>query len=607
QCAACHGNDHRGTRLSRTPVDRSFVTEKGKTVRGKAGDAIGCDLCHSVRKSCTGSPNPDCGKPSEQVAGTTNQAPVFATQPPSEALIGKDYRYAVHANDPEGEAIRYSTSWLAAGGLPIDPQSGVLSIAAANLTGLPQNVDHEFAATDGHYPPFLLELRIIATDARGAYAVQPVKIGVDCPADLIWSSAEAACAPIGIISSPTTNGLNEGEIYTYAVKAETRGGAPVTYGLSEGPEGMHIDAATGLLSWVAIPSPGYGFNFTVTATDGQGHTASQSNIVLVCTKPDQWDTGRTGRGCVPLITLSSQPSRPGLNVGESYDYRLEAIHREGLPLTFTLDQPPLGMTIDGKTGALHWIAQAESSTTLYPRIDITDSNGYSISQTLNVTVCAPPDRWREEAQQCHGPIDFTSESPVAGLVAGETFDYAVTATHREGLPIAFALTNAPADMSFDAKTCVLHWVAASNSDGYISFTITASDSRGASTTQDVGLSICASGMRWDVSLGCQGPVVIEPQTVFGIDAGATYTYAVKASLPGGGPISFGLADAPAGMAIDSASGVVTWVAVANPNAGSPFGFTVIASDDQGRQTIQYGNLMVCESPQHWNNEAAACQ
>lgn len=51
QCAACHGNDHKGTRLSKTPVDRDFVDEKGVKKSVKAGTAIGCDLCHSLQKS----------------------------------------------------------------------------------------------------------------------------------------------------------------------------------------------------------------------------------------------------------------------------------------------------------------------------------------------------------------------------------------------------------------------------------------------------------------------------------------------------------------------------------------------------------------------------
>ncbi|WP_150050575.1 cytochrome c3 family protein [Methylomonas rhizoryzae] len=55
QCAACHGADHKGTRLSKTPVDRVFVNAKASGVKAKvqvkANTPIGCDLCHSLEKS----------------------------------------------------------------------------------------------------------------------------------------------------------------------------------------------------------------------------------------------------------------------------------------------------------------------------------------------------------------------------------------------------------------------------------------------------------------------------------------------------------------------------------------------------------------------------
>jgi hypothetical protein len=58
QCAACHGKDHKGTRLSKTPVDRSFVNHfntQGRdittSVTIKAGTQVSCGTCHSVELS----------------------------------------------------------------------------------------------------------------------------------------------------------------------------------------------------------------------------------------------------------------------------------------------------------------------------------------------------------------------------------------------------------------------------------------------------------------------------------------------------------------------------------------------------------------------------
>jgi len=58
QCAACHGKDHKGTRLSKTLVAREFVSDKGKKIKVEAGQVIGCDLCHAMKVSFKRAPNP---------------------------------------------------------------------------------------------------------------------------------------------------------------------------------------------------------------------------------------------------------------------------------------------------------------------------------------------------------------------------------------------------------------------------------------------------------------------------------------------------------------------------------------------------------------------
>jgi len=52
-CGDCHGADHRGTVLSRAPVDRSFYVE-GSNRTVAAGEPVSCDLCHSLKKSFGG-------------------------------------------------------------------------------------------------------------------------------------------------------------------------------------------------------------------------------------------------------------------------------------------------------------------------------------------------------------------------------------------------------------------------------------------------------------------------------------------------------------------------------------------------------------------------
>jgi hypothetical protein len=56
QCAACHGADHKGTRLSKSLVDRTLTNAKGKAIKVAKGQIIGCDLCHTMAKSFISTP-----------------------------------------------------------------------------------------------------------------------------------------------------------------------------------------------------------------------------------------------------------------------------------------------------------------------------------------------------------------------------------------------------------------------------------------------------------------------------------------------------------------------------------------------------------------------
>jgi hypothetical protein len=52
RCAPCHGTDHRGTVLSRTPVARVLRDAEGKVWASvPAGTMIACNLCHDMEKS----------------------------------------------------------------------------------------------------------------------------------------------------------------------------------------------------------------------------------------------------------------------------------------------------------------------------------------------------------------------------------------------------------------------------------------------------------------------------------------------------------------------------------------------------------------------------
>ena len=276
QCAACHGADHKGTRLSKTPVDLAFVVRNGKKAKWKAGEFVGCDRCHSLERSFK-------GVPTDGGALAANRAPVFGSTPPEgvKGIIGEAYGYTAQAQDPDGDPVTYSLS-SRVDNMNIDPKTGSVSVPAWRLSDFAFELPYSFTYT------------IAAQDGKGGFALQPVTVTIDCPVGKTYSyspDAPVECVdnPNGVVtitSKPSMAGLNVGQAYTYQVVATDSRQLPLSYSLDGQPAGMAIDANTGLITWT--PGGAGTFTFKVTASDSEGGSYTQAIRVSVCAPPQHW-------------------------------------------------------------------------------------------------------------------------------------------------------------------------------------------------------------------------------------------------------------------------------------------------------------------------------
>ncbi|NJD05646.1 MAG: cadherin repeat domain-containing protein [Methylococcaceae bacterium] len=607
QCAACHGNDHKGTRLSKTPVDRVFVNIKGKTVKVPAGTPIGCDLCHTIERSCTGSSAADCGQPSDKVAQSLNQKPVITSPAETHAVFGEDYHHTVTATDPEGHQLTYEIS----GGpeTATISGSGEVTVTAADVLDFgPIMHDRTYLMVEHNViDPEVFEYFVTVSDDQGAKAVQRVRVIASCPADLVYDMDHRNCVPVTITSYVNGVGFNAGETFRFQVRAQQRSGAPLAYSLKNQPDGMTIDGS-GLLQWTPKADQGGDVTVTVTAT-GQTGFAEQQISLSVCAVPAFWDPEQ-GK-CVGPIAFTTKPNVLAVANGDTYHGAVAVNHRDGLPVNFSLPVKPDGMTVakvDSTSATIDWVAQAVASGPVSFTVKAEDDKGGAAQFDWFVYVCVAPDV--PGRRNCVNPIQFNAWPEISGLSAGDTFRFQASASHAKNLPLTYSLSGAPAGMTIDPQTGQIDWVAVANTDGSVTFNVLAADNvtPQASNSQTIQLAVCDAGMRWDGDLGiCQGPVVIDPIPGLGVDVGATLNYQVVASVPGNGTIGYGLADQPAGMSIDD-KGLISWPhAAVDPNVGPNFAITLIASYDQGRPTMQYVNITVCEAPAHWNKDNLACE
>jgi hypothetical protein len=192
QCAACHGNDHKGTRLSKTPVDRVFDFSgfdfaklkaagfKSKVVKVTAGAEIGCDTCHSIQTSCIGSPaGARCGVASAFVPVQANRNPVITSRLPSrDVVIGQPWNYQVAATDPDGDSLAYSLS--------LKPDALSISEAGLIASDWPASL---LSGKGGDL--FKVPFTVTVKDGKGGYATQTVTLRLKCPTGQRWSEDPA--------------------------------------------------------------------------------------------------------------------------------------------------------------------------------------------------------------------------------------------------------------------------------------------------------------------------------------------------------------------------------------------------------------------------------
>jgi RHS repeat-associated protein len=131
---------------------------------------------------------------------------------------------------------------------------------------------------------------------------------------------------------------------------------------------------------------------------------------------------------------------------------------------------------------------------------------------------------------------------------GQKFRFAVKATDPDlGDAITYRIENAPAGMSIEPVSGEVRWTPLATQAGLSSFTVRATDLRGA--------TIAAT---YSVTLPANAAPVVDSSPIVEAMAGQPYEYDVQASDPDGDLLSYLFDAAPAGMTIDANNGMVRW-------------------------------------------------
>jgi len=472
----------------------------------------------------------------EIVVANVNQAPSITSTPVTDATELQAYQYSVVALDPDlGDVLTYSLSVHPAG-MSIDTGTGVI----------------DWTPAEGQAGSHSVTVRV--ADSAGLSDEQGFTIDVN----------ERNHLPV-ITSTPVTE-AEANTAYQYDVDAtDANVGDPLTYALGTFPDSMSIDPTTGVIDWTPTDAQVGLHDVSVVVSDDRGGSTSQSFQISVAEE-----------NLAPELTTTALPDA---TEDQSYSATLTATDpNSGDSLTFSLENGPANLILDGQIGELTWLPVNAQVGTHSLTVRVTDQDGLFDEANLNITV-----------QNVNDAPAFSSEPPLEAT-EGTPYQYTAQADDPDaGDSLTYSLTTAPDGMSVDAATGAVTWTPTANQGGSQSVTLTVTDSAGASDQQS-----------WTIQVEIlnQPPVItsIAPTTAF---AGQTYQYPVSASDPENDALSFELTQAPAGMYIDAGTGLIEWqptlaqlgdhdvtVRVTDANGGTDTqAFTVTVSDPNQAPTI----------------------
>ena len=441
-------------------------------------------------------------------ASSNNTAPIISTTGPTEVFEDALYSYDVNASDAEdGTALDYSL---------VSPPSGM---SINENTGLiqwtPDNND-----VGNH------AVNIVVTDSGGLTDSENFTLNV-----------------VNVNDAPTITSTdviiaNEGSAYSYDVDAtDPDANDSLTFSLPVKPNGMTINSASGLISWVPTGAQVGSQTVEVLVTDNEGATDQRIFNITV-------DEANTAPEITSTAVLAATES-------VTYVYDVNAVDGNNSDtLTFSLDVSPTLMTINSESGVINWLPDNADVGQHNVTVVVSDQSGLSDSQSYVITV-----------SNVNGAPVFTSVADLTA-VENELYSYDAEATDDDsGDVITFSLVSPPSGMSIEPFTGLVEWTPNSSDIGDHDVTIEARDIDGLATQQNYVLNVSA--------------VVA--------DVGPVRTY-----ISGAGPLSAGTTSTTMAMSTD----VVATCRYNNVDDNNPAGWTTGFSSSDG--TTHTANITIVD-------------
>jgi len=170
----------------------------------------------------------------------------------------------------------------------------------------------------------------------------------------------------------------------------------------------------------------------------------------------------------------------------------------------------------------------------------------------------------EEAPSVNQPPIITS-TPITTATINQTYAYNVNATDPDGDTLTYSLTTTPPGMTINSTTGLINWTPTSAGD----YNVTVRVSDGSLfDTQSFTIHVSEESEPTN-----QAPNITSTP-IATATVGAAYSYNVNATDPNGDTLTYSLHTKPAGMTINSTTGLINWT----PTSAGDYNVTVRVSD-----------------------------
>ena len=254
-----------------------------------------------------------------------------------------------------------------------------------------------------------------------------------------------------------------------------------------------------------------------------------------------------------------------------YIYPVTAVDPDNDTLTYSLLEAPADMTIDPVTGEIRWITTTEDIGEHPVTIEVTDGVDGSDQQSFTLVVT--------------NSLPAISTDPITSTEVGRLYGYDVGAIDpTPSDEMTFSLLESPTAMTINARTGVINWIPALVDIGTHPIKLRVEDPTGGMDQQSYTLEVVPT-------TGNQAPVITSAADEFA-QVNIEYSYSMGVTDADSSALSFTLTTAPAGMNINSLTGVIQWTPNSTQVGINPV--EVRASDGVGGFAVQSFDITVLD-------------